>query len=115
MHNVVRRVAVQDAIASRLGRLSSACGFGTPASQPTQELDDEELLLELPLLRLCTDGTIVKSPTSAPGRLPKTPNARASSNNSKSLNPTIQRDELEVAKKTFLNVEGWGLGMTFHR
>ena len=30
--------------------------YGFSSSQPTQELDDEELLLEPPLLRLGTDG-----------------------------------------------------------
>ena len=62
---------------------------GAPWCQPTPELDDGELLLELPLLRLCTDGAaafeaggvIVTSAASAPGKLPKAPNARASSNN----------------------------------
>ena len=51
--------------------------YGAPSSQLTQELDDEELL-ELPLLRLCTDGA-----TAIEVGLPHTPtapNARASSN-----------------------------------
>ena len=54
-------------------------------------LDDEELLLELPLLRLCTDGAaaieaggaIVRSAAGAPGKLPIAPNACASSNSIK--------------------------------
>ena len=52
--------------------------YGTPSSQPTQELDDEEPLLELPLLRLGTEraaikvgGDVVKSAASAAGMLPK--------------------------------------------
>ena len=55
--------------------------------------DDEELL---PLLRFCTDGAeaievggdIVWSAARAPGKLPKAPNAKASSNNA---NKAIQR------------------------
>ena len=62
---------------------------GTPSSQPTQELDDDELLLELQLLRHCKDGAaaieaggaIVRSAAGAPGMLPRAPTARASSNN----------------------------------
>ena len=46
------------------------------SSQPTLQLDDEELLLELPLLRLGTDGAtaievggdIVRSAAGAPGK-----------------------------------------------
>ena len=69
---------------------------------------DEELLLELPLLRLCTDGAaidaggaIVRSAARA-GKVLKAPNARASSNNTNTasgLNPTIQRDSLDEKKK----------------
>ena len=64
-------------------------------SQPTQEFDDEELLLELPLLRLCTNGAaaieagsaIVRRPAAgALGKLPKAPNARASSNSANTAN-----------------------------
>ena len=48
-----------------------------------QELDDEELLLELPLLRFGTDGAaaieaggdFARSAARAPGKLPKAPNA----------------------------------------
>ena len=60
---------------------------GTPSRQPTQDLDDEELLFEQPPLRLCTAGAaaieaggdIVRSAAGAPGKLPKAPYARASS------------------------------------
>ena len=70
--------------------------YGTPSSQPSPELDDEELLLKLPLLRLGTDvattievgGDIVRSAVGAPGMLPKAPHARASSN---SANTAIKR------------------------
>ena len=63
-------------------------------SQPSLELDDEELLLELPLLRLGTDGAtaievggvIVRSAVGAPDKLPKAPNARASSNSANTAN-----------------------------
>ena len=52
-----------------------------PSRQATQELDDEELLLELPLLRLDTDGAtgndvggeIVRSAVRAPGMFPEAP------------------------------------------
>ena len=61
------------------------------SSQPSLELDDEEVLLELPMLRLGTDGAaavevggdIVRSAVGAPGKLPKAPNARASSGSAK--------------------------------
>ena len=60
----------------------------SPSSQPTQELDDEKLLLVLPLLRLGTDcpaaietgGDIVMSAVGAPGKSSKAPKARVSSN-----------------------------------
>ena len=53
---------------------------GLSSSQSSLELDDEELLLELPLLRLGTDGAtttevgdhIVKSAVGAPRKFPKT-------------------------------------------
>ena len=57
-------------------------------SEYTQALDDEELLLELLLLQLCTAGAaaneacgaIVRSAAGAPGNLyTKAPNAKASS------------------------------------
>ena len=65
-----------------------------PPSQPSQEFDDEELLLELTLLRLCTDGaaaieaggSIVRSAAGALGNLPKEPHARASSNSANTAN-----------------------------
>ena len=81
------------------------------SSQPSLELDDEELLLELPLLRLGTDGAaaikvggdIVRSAAGAPGKLPKAPNARASSNSAKAAmkrrNPTLQRVSPNIEKK----------------
>ena len=62
-----------------------------PSRQATQELDDEELLLELPLLRVDTDGATgndvggetVRSAVRAPGMLPEAPNASASTNSAK--------------------------------
>ena len=78
------------------------------------ELDEEELLLELPLLRLGTGGAAaievggdsVRSAVGPPGKLPKAPNAKASSNNantaSKRLNPTLHRDPQKIFfNKTF--------------
>ena len=70
------------------------------SSQATLEVDDEELLLELPLLRLGTDGAatievggdIVKSAVGAPGKLPKAPHAEASSNGT---NKAIKKDETQ--------------------
>ena len=61
------------------------------SSQPTLQLDDEEVLLELLLLRLGRDGAtatevggdMVRSAVDAPGTLPKAPSARASSNRGK--------------------------------
>ena len=96
------------------------------SSQPAQELDDDELLLELPLLRLCTDGAaaievggdIVRSAAGAPGKLPKAPYARASSNGAnkamKRRNPTLQRDSPIFFLKKFLTFEGWGWSIIFH-
>ena len=81
------------------------------SSQPTLKVNDEELLLELPLVRLGTDGAaaievggdLVKSAVSAPGKLPKAPYARASSNGAnkamKRRNPTLQRDSPNVKEK----------------
>ena len=94
----------------RVGHFSS--------SQLSPELNDEELLLELPLSRLRTDGAtaievggdIVRSAVGAPGKLPKAPHARAPSNNAntamKRLNSTLQRDSPK--RKKILNLEGWG-------
>ena len=77
------------------------------------ELYDEELLLELPLLRIGTDGAasievgdIVRSTAGAHGKLPKAPNARASSNGPNTaierLNPSLQRDSPNfVQENTF--------------
>ena len=31
------------------------------------------------------------------------------------LNPNLQREELDVARATFLNFEGWSWSMIFHR
>ena len=64
-----------------------------PSRKPTQELADEELLLELPVLRPSTDGAthievggdIVKSAENAPGMLPKAPTASSNANISKIL------------------------------
>ena len=88
-----------------------ASEYGTPSTQPTPELDDEELLLERPLLRLGTDGAaaievggdFVRSAVGAPGKLPKVPNTRVSSNNANTStarrNPTLQRDSPIFFKK----------------
>ena len=64
--------------------------YGTPSRPSTQEFDDEELLIELLLLRLCTAGAaadkacgaIVRSAACAAGNLPKAgrPHASASNN-----------------------------------
>ena len=77
-------------------------------------------MLELPLLRLCTDGAaaieaggaVVRSPAGAPGN----PQHQINNTNtaSKRLTPTPQRDELDVEKTTFLYVEGWGWRMMCH-
>ena len=75
---------------------------GASSTQSSLKLDDEELLLELPLLRLGKGGAAVevggdsvKSAAGAPGKLPKAPNARAPSNSAntatKRPNPTLQR------------------------
>ena len=86
------------------------CVWHFPSSHSTFELDDEELLLELPLLRLGTEGAaaievggdIVRSTVGAPGKLPKASNARASSNSAntaiKRLNPTLQRGSPNIPK-----------------
>ena len=84
-------------------------------------------MLELPLLRLGTDGAaaievggdIVRSGVGAPGKLPKAPHAKASSNGAnkamKRRNPTLQRDSPIFLKKIiFLNVEGWGWSIIFN-
>ena len=90
-----------------------ASEYGAPPSQPLQELEDEELLLKMPLLRLGTDGAaaieaggvIVRSAAGAPGKKPNAPNARASANEantaSKRLNPTLQRDLPNKKYSTF--------------
>ena len=86
-----------------------------------QELDVEELLLELELLRVFTDGAAateaggdsVRQAAGAPGRLPMAPRARASSIRTntaiKRVNPTLQRDELDV--NFFEILRGWGRSM----
>ena len=59
--------------------------YGTPSSQPTQDFDDEELLLELLLLRLDTDGAtaievggdIVRSAVGAPGKVTQSTKRRS--------------------------------------
>ena len=64
---------------------------------------DEELLLELPLLRLCTDGAAIDAGGAivrSAARV-KAPNARASSNNTNTesgLNPTLQRGSSDEKK-----------------
>ena len=92
-----------------------------------QELDDEGLLLKLPLLRLGTEGAaaievggdIVRSTVGAPGKLPKAPNARASSHSANTAiqrqNPTLQRDSpiMNFKKTHFLNFEVRGSGCDF--
>ena len=85
--------------------------------QPSLELDDEELLLELPLLRLGTvgaaaievGGDIVRSAGGAPGKLPKAPTKTAM----KRRNPTLQRDSQNFFFN-FLNFEGWGWSIICH-
>ena len=72
---MARQSPKQDILSKWVWHLSS--------SQPTPELEDEELLLELPLLLLGTDGAtavevgggIDRSAASAAGKLPKAPNA----------------------------------------
>ena len=90
-----------------------ASEYSAPSNQPTREFDDEELLLELPLLRLGIDGKtpievggdIVRSAARVPGMFPKARNARASSNSADTatqrLNPTLQRDLPNILKNTF--------------
>ena len=100
--------------------------YGTPSKQATQQLYDEELLLELPLLRLGTDGAatieiggdIVRPAVGAPGKLPKAPNARTSFNSAntanKRLNSTLQRASPKFKNKHVLKNEGWDWGMILH-
>ena len=83
-----------------------------------QELDDEELLLELPLLRLGTEGAaaiedFVRSTVGAPGKLPKGTNAKASSNSAKTK-PNPSTGFAKYYRKNFLNVEGKGWCLIIH-
>ena len=90
--------------------------------QPTPELDDEELLLEVPLLRLGTNGAatlevggdIVKSAARAPGKLPKQPNARAFSNSANTAKKRPHPLFNAIRPKKKLNSESWDRGMMFH-
>ena len=85
----------------------------------------EELLIELTLLRLGTDGAaaievggdIVRSAVGAPGKLTKALYAKASSNGAnkamKRRNPTLEGDSPNIfQKKNFLNFEV-GVGVSF--
>ena len=68
-----------------------------PSGQPTLDLDVEEQLLDLPMLRIGTGGAaaietggaIVRSAARAPGKLPKAPTSNSADTPIERLNPTL--------------------------